>query len=250
MNGNENNIGELISLIEESSYITALTGAGISTLSGIPDFRGEHNPIWEKFPQNLVFDITYFASHPQMFFDFLREILSKEYEPNIAHRVLKHLEDEGKLKAVITQNIDGLHSKTGNKKIYELHGSIYESTCVNCGKGYDYEAFLKKVLVDKVPSCDDCSGVVKPNVVFYGEQLPQEAMETAIYNASHSDLMLVIGTSLQVFPAAYMPHYTLKHGGKVVLINRGETTIDDQATLKFDDIEQVFNRLGEYYELK
>jgi NAD-dependent deacetylase len=250
MNGNDNNIGELISLIKNSSYVTALTGAGISTLSGIPDFRGEHNPIWEKFPQNLVFDITYFNSHPQLFFDFLREIQSKEYEPNIAHRVLKYLEDEKKLKAVITQNIDGLHSKAGNKKTYELHGSIYESTCVNCGRRYNYADFLKKLLANRVPSCDDCPGVVKPNVVFYGEQLPQETMGTAIRNASHSDLMLVIGTSLQVFPAAYMPHYTLRHGGRVVLINRGETTIDDQAALKFDDIEQVFSRLGEYYELK
>ncbi|MCX8093907.1 MAG: NAD-dependent deacylase [Candidatus Goldbacteria bacterium] len=239
---------KLIELIESSDYITALTGAGISTLSGIPDFRGEKNPIWDKYPQDKVFNPVYFSKHPQMFFDFLREILVKEYQPNIAHYFLKFLEDRKKLKAIITQNIDGLHKLAGSKNVYELHGSIYMSHCLKCGQSYDYEVFLKKLFMEKVVSCK-CSGVIRPDIVFFGEMLPPEDFNMALYNAAHSDLMLVIGTSLVVQPAAFMPMYTLNNGGKVVLINRGETYIDDRVSLKFDDIEQVFVNLSEYYEI-
>ncbi|MCX7698578.1 MAG: NAD-dependent deacylase [Candidatus Goldbacteria bacterium] len=239
---------KLIELIESSDYITALTGAGISTLSGIPDFRGEKNPIWERYPQEKVFNIDYFNEHPQMFFDFLREILAKEYQPNIAHYFLKFLEDRKKLKAIITQNIDGLHKLAGSKNVYELHGSIYMSHCLKCRKSYDYEVFLKKLFMEKVVSCK-CSGVIKPDIVFFGEMLPPEDFNMALYKAAHSDLMLVIGTSLVVQPAAFMPIYTLNNGGKVVLINRGETYIDDRVFLKFNDIEEVFVNLSEYYEI-
>ncbi|MBP7792304.1 MAG: NAD-dependent deacylase [Candidatus Goldbacteria bacterium] len=241
-------IKKLIELIESSDYITALTGAGISTLSGIPDFRGGYNPIWDKYPQDKVFNYEYFNEHPQMFFDFLREILGKEYQPNVAHFFLKFLETRKKLKAIITQNIDGLHKLAGSRNVYELHGSIYSSRCLKCGQSYAYEIFMKKLFVEKVVSCK-CSGVIKPDIVFFGEMLPPEDLKMAIYNATHSDLMLIIGTSLVVQPAAFMPMYTLNNGGKVVLINKGETYIDDRAILKFNDIEEVFNALREYYEI-
>lgn len=240
---------KLTNLIERSSYVTALTGAGISTLSGIPDFRGEKNPIWEKFPQDKVFDSAYFKTNPVMFYDFLRDILAKEYQPNIAHRVLKHLEASGKLKAVITQNIDGLHQLAGTKKIYELHGSIYESRCLKCGKEVLYADFLKRIYKEKTPACG-CGGIIKPDIVFYGESLPEEDMQMSVFHASKSDLMLVIGTSLAVQPAAFMPMYCLKNSGTVVLVNRGETYIDDRAVLKFEDIGEVFEKIAEYFEVK
>jgi len=239
---------KIIELIETSNYITALTGAGISTLSGIPDFRGEHNPIWDKYPQDKVFDPVYFNENPQMFFDFLREVLEKEYQPNIAHFFLKFLEVRKKLKAVITQNIDGLHKLAGSKNVYELHGSIYSSRCSKCGKSYAYDIFVKKLFKETVVSCE-CKGAIKPDIVFFGEMLPQEDLNMAIYHATHSDLMIVIGTSLVVQPAAFMPMYTLNNGGKVILVNKGETYIDDRATLKFEDIEEVFSDLSEYYEI-
>lgn len=239
---------KLIELIEISRYITALTGAGISTLSGIPDFRGEHNPIWDKYPQDKVFNTVYFNEYPQMFFDFLRDVLGKEYQPNVAHYFLKFLESKKKLKAIITQNIDGLHKFAGSKNVYELHGSIYSSHCLKCKQYYAYEVFVKKLFMEKVVSCK-CSGVIKPDIVFFGEMLPPEDFNMAIFHATHSDLMFVIGTSLVVQPAAFMPIHTLNNGGKVVLINKGETYIDDRAFLKFDDIEWVFKGLSEYYEI-
>ena len=162
---------QLIDLIEGAKYTTVLTGAGISTLSGIADFRGAYNPIWEKFPQDKVFDIAYFDSHPGLFFDFLREILKRDYKPSIAHRVLAYLESQGKIKSVITQNIDGLHEKAGSKKVYALHGTIFKSHCRRCGKEYGHDAFLSKLSTERVVSCH-CSGVIKPDVVFYGEMLP------------------------------------------------------------------------------
>jgi NAD-dependent deacetylase len=239
---------KLTQLIDRSQYITALTGAGISTLSGIPDFRGEKNPIWEKFPQDKVFDSLYFKEDPVLFYNFLREILAKEYQPNVGHKVLTHLEKAGKLKAVITQNIDGLHQMAGTKHIYELHGSIYESRCIKCGKETGYEDFLKKVYKEKIPACG-CGGVVRPDIVFYGEMLPEEDLKMSVYHASHSDLMLVVGTSLVVQPAAFMPMYTLKNSGSVALVNKGETYIDDRAAVKLEDIGETFQKLGEYLEI-
>jgi NAD-dependent deacetylase len=239
---------KLKNLIEKSSYITALTGAGISTLSGIPDFRGEYNPIWDKFPQDMVFSLEHFRSTPGLFYDFLREILQKEHEPNIAHKVLKYLEDSGKLKAVITQNIDGLHQLAGTKHIYELHGSIYENSCTRCGKKGAYKEFVKKIYKEKIPTCI-CGGTIRPGIIFYGEMLPEEDLSMSVFHASRSDLMIVAGTSLAVQPAAFMPMYTLKNSGSVALINKGETYIDDRVAVKMDDIEKTFGKLAEYFEL-
>jgi NAD-dependent deacetylase len=238
---------KLADLIERSNYITALTGAGVSTLSGIPDFRGEKNPIWDRYPQEKVFDITYFENDPSLFYGFLREIIEEEHLPNVAHNFFKKMEEAGKIKAVITQNIDGLHQLAGTKKVYELHGSIYRSYCSKCKKEVGYNEFIKKVMEEKVPKCS-CLGVIRPAVVFYGEELPQEDFRTAVVHASKSDLMIVAGTSLVVQPAAYMPVYTLNNRGKIALINRGETYIDSRAELVLDDLREAFEFLGEYFE--
>lgn len=242
-------IKQLIELIDGASHMTALTGAGISTLSGIADFRGDYNPIWDRFPQDKVFDTDYFRHNPKLFFDFLREMLAKEYEPNVAHRVLAHIENEEKLRAIVTQNIDGLHEKAGSKKVYALHGTIFKNHCLRCGKEYSYAAFLSKLYAEQVVSCH-CSGIIKPDVVFYGEMLPEEEMKMAVFNASRSDLMLIAGTSLSVVPASMVPVYTERNNGKIVIINRGETYLDERAVMKFTDIEDTFSKLAEYYEVK
>ncbi len=241
-------IKRLIELIELSDNIAALTGAGISTLSGIPDFRGGYNPIWDKFPQEKIFDIDYFKKDPSLFYDFFREISKKNYEPNISHKFLKFLEDKGKLKGIITQNIDGLHQKTGSKAVYELHGSIYKNHCMKCKKKITYDAFLNKVKDERVPLCE-CGGVIRPDIVFFGELLPDYDLKMAFSLAQNTDLLLIAGTSLVVQPASYIPTYTLKNGGKVVLINRGDTYINDRAVLIFTDIKKTFDFLAQYYKI-
>ena len=238
------NMKKAVELIKNSAYITALTGAGISTLSGLADFRGEHNPIWDKYPQEKIFDGAYFETDPKLFYDFLRDIMKQEYEPNIAHITLKRLEDLGTLKAVITQNIDGLHQKAGAKKVYELHGSIYSNYCMKCEKEYFFSEFMDKLLKEPVPTCT-CGGVIRPGIVFFGEPMPEEDMQMAVYNASKSDLMLIVGTSLLVQPAAYMPMHALNNGAKLILVNRGETYIDDRVDFAFPDIKKFFEELAE-----
>jgi NAD-dependent deacetylase len=235
-----------IDLVKKSTHLTALTGAGISTLSGIADFRGEHNPIWDKFPQERVFDADYFRHDPALFYDFLREITQKEYEPNIAHIALKKLEAAGILKAVITQNIDGLHQKAGSKKVYELHGSIFSNHCVKCRKECTMDELKEKLDNEKAPHCS-CGGTIRPGIVFYGEQIPEESMKMSVYHASRSDLMIVSGTSLLVQPAAYMPVYTLKNNGKVILVNKGQTYLDDRAEVALPDIGEFFAALAEEF---
>jgi NAD-dependent deacetylase len=237
-------ISQAIELIKNSKYLTALTGAGISTLSGLADFRGEPNPIWDKYPQEKVFNADYFREDPGMFYDFLREITSHEPKPNISHLALKKLEDSGILKAVITQNIDGLHQAAGSKRVYELHGSVYNNSCVRCAKIYDYKIYMEKIRGEKVPHCV-CKGVIRPGVVFFGEQLPEEDFKLAVYSAQKSDCMIVAGTSLAVQPAAYMPRYTLDNGGKIILVNKGNTYLDERADFIFDDIGDFFEELEE-----
>ncbi len=241
-------IERLIETIEISENVAALTGAGISTLSGIPDFRGGHNPLWDKFPQEKVFDIDYFKKDPVLFYDFLREILKKSYESNISHKVFKYLEEKGKLKGIITQNIDGLHQRAGSKAVYELHGSIYKSYCIKCKKKIPYDDFLKKINKEKVPLCE-CGGIIRPDVVFFGEVLPDYDLKMAFSLAQSSDLLLIAGTSLVVQPAAYIPTLTLNSGGKVILINRGDTYINDRASLVFEEIKETFEAIAEYYML-
>jgi len=246
MNKNE----KLINLIENSKFAVALTGAGVSTLSGIPDFRGAYNPIWEKYPQDKIFDIDYFEKDPELFYEFLKEILKNKYEPNICHKTLSYLEKTEKLKAIITQNIDGLHQIAGSSYVYELHGSIYKNFCMNCKKTIGYEEFLNKIFSNKIPRCE-CGGIIRPNIVFFGEMLPEKDLQLAIQSASCADLMLVIGTSLVVQPASFLPMYTYNNNnGKIVVINKNKTYINDKADIVFDDIKSVFEFLNNYFKIK
>lgn len=235
---------EFLKLLNESRLTVVLTGAGISTPSGIPDFRGPQG-IYRKYPQN-VFDIDFFYSHPEKFYEFAKEGIFPmlEAKPNPAHVLLAKLEEQGLIEAVITQNIDRLHQKAGSKKVIELHGNVEEYYCTRCGREYTVKDVMEKLEKDSVPRCDDCSGLIRPNIVFFGEALPQNALNEAIRLSSKADLMIVMGSSLVVYPAAELPLITVRGGGKLVIVNMGETPLDDLATLKYNmDVVEFANNV-------
>ena len=234
-------IEKLKQWISEIERIVFFGGAGVSTESGIPDFRsvdGLYNQKFEYPPEQII-SHGFFERRPAYFFRFYREkMMPLGYEPNITHKVLARWEEEGKLSAVVTQNIDGLHQKAGSKNVYELHGSVRRNYCMCCRQFYTAE-FVKNC--GDVPRCV-CGGTVKPDVVLYGEGLDQDTIEgavTAIYNA---DLLIVGGTSLTVYPAASFLEYY--RGNRLVLINRDETPYDHRANLVFhESLGDVLSKL-------
>ena len=227
--------------ISESSNIVFFGGAGVSTESGIPDFRsvdGLYNQKFDFLPEEII-SHGFFVKHPEEFFRFYKEkMLPLDFEPNITHRVLARWEEEGKLSAVVTQNIDGLHQKAGSKRVYELHGSVLRNYCRKCNKFHSAE-FIKESV--GVPRCE-CGGIVKPDVVLYGEGLDQDTMEKAILAIHKADLLIVAGTSLTVYPAAGLVR--VYRGKRLVLINRDETPYDDYADLVFhESLGKIFGQL-------
>ena len=218
--------------VEESSNIVAFTGAGVSTESGVKDFRSKDGLYSQKFdyPPETIISHSFYLQNPEYFFRFYREkMMPLEVEPNITHYTLAKWEREGRLRAVVTQNIDGLHQKAGSKRVYELHGSILRNYCTRCGKFYPAE-FVKNA--PGIPRCD-CGGIVKPDVVLYEEGLNQKVVEGALEAICQADLLLVAGTSLTVYPAAgFLRYYA---GNRLVLINRDPTPYDDRANLVFHD---------------
>lgn len=224
---------ELASMLKTSRHAVALTGAGVSTESGIPDFRGP-NGLYSRYPE-YIFDIDYFHSDPEGFYRFWREALlpMSEAQPNAIHHLLADLERRGVLKVVITQNIDGLHQKAGSKKVIELHGSIFEYYCLECRKIYGLETVKNLLTVNPLPRCD-CGGLIKPNIVFFGESLPERALSDAIWHSRNCDVMIVLGSSLSVYPAAQLPSIAKDHGAKLVIVNKGKTMLDELADIKID----------------
>ena len=218
--------------VEESSNIVAFTGAGVSTESGVKDFRSKDGLYSQKFdyPPETIISHSFYLQNPAYFFKFYREkMMPLEVEPNITHYTLAKWEREGRLRAVVTQNIDGLHQKAGSKRVYELHGSILRNYCTRCGEFYPAE-FVKNA--PGIPRCD-CGGIVKPDVVLYEEGLNQKVVEGALEAICQADLLLVAGTSLTVYPAAgFLRYYA---GNRLVLINRDPTPYDDRANLVFHD---------------
>lgn len=229
-------------LIAESNSCAAFTGAGVSTLSGISDFRGK-NGIYKRrdIDAEKLFDLDYFLEEPSYYYshsaDFIYDIDSKE--PGIVHIRLAELEKAGKLKTVITQNIDMLHQRAGSGDVIELHGSPLHHHCLSCRREYCFEYIAEIVKTGKVPSCS-CGGIIKPDIVFFGEGLSEIAVERAIETASSVDLLLVLGSSLVVHPAASIPLYTVRNGGKIVIVNDGETHLDDYAALRLNNLEETF----------
>ena len=223
-------------LIINSRRIVIFTGAGISTESGIPDFRGPGG-IWERFNPD---EFTYqkFVSNPESRRKHWRMLgggmLTGGAEPNDAHRAIAELHRLGKLDCVITQNIDSLHQKAGvpDDKVFELHGSLRWAICLDCGQRYPFEQI--KFRLDggeEIPDCEACHGTLKPDVVMFGEQLPEGVLQEATHHSNACDLFIVIGSTLIVYPAAYMPDYATRNGAKLVIINLSATPMDEQATL-------------------
>ena len=227
--------------IAESSRIVFFGGAGVSTESGIPDFRSVDGLYSQKFdyPPETIISHTFFERKPEYFFRFYREkMLPLGFEPNITHKVLAKWEEQGKLSAVVTQNIDGLHQKAGSRKVYELHGSVLRNYCRRCGKFHSAE-FVKNAA--GVPRCT-CGGTVKPDVVLYEESLDQDTIEKSVMAIYRADLLIVAGTSLTVYPAAGLIQYY--QGNKLVLINKTPTAYDGEANLLIDEkIGEVFSDL-------
>ena len=226
---------------EECENIVFFGGAGVSTESGIPDFRGVdglYNQKFEYSPETII-SRSFYRKDPSYFYRFYKEkMMPLGYEPNVTHWVLAQWEQEGKLSAVVTQNIDGLHQKAGSKTVYELHGSVYRNYCSRCGKFHTAE-FVRDC--PDVPHCS-CGGVVKPDVVLYEEPLDQDTMDAAAVAISNADMLIVGGTSLSVYPAAGMIRYY--HGDKLVLINRDPTPYDGVADLVIhESLGEVFGKL-------
>ena len=227
--------------IQESSRAVFFGGAGVSTESGIPDFRSVDGLYHQKFdyPPETIISHSFYERKPEYFFNFYREkMLPLDFMPNITHQVLARLEQEGHLAAVVTQNIDGLHQKAGSKNVFELHGSVLRNYCVKCHKYYPAETVRD---AKGVPLCD-CSGIIKPDVVLYEEPLNENVMAGAIHAIRKADLLIVGGTSLTVYPAAGLLQYY--RGSRLVLINRDETPYDSYADLVFhDSLGKIFAQL-------
>ena len=239
-------------LIRGSESTIALTGAGISVPSGIPDFRSPGEGLWEKVDPMEVAHIDAFRRDPAKFWSFYRPRFQmlEEKRPNDAHRVLAELERRGLLDAVITQNIDRLHHAAGSERVIEVHGSIRTSSCQACGRQFELEQVDELFGEDGAARCADCDGPVKPDVVLFGELLPAEAMAEAESLAAGADLMLCVGSSLEVHPVAGLPSVTLGAGGRIAVITRGRTPFDADAVVRMDgdvvaDLEAVLGSVGE-----
>jgi NAD-dependent deacetylase len=233
-------IGRVANLIVESKHIVVFTGAGVSTESGIPDFRSPGG-LWTKFdPED--FTLEKFLSNPETRHRQWRFLLSgdllKDASPNTAHKAIAELEALGRLECVITQNIDSLHQKAGNDpdRVYELHGNIQWIRCLDCGNRSPIEAILKESgASEEMPFCGHCGGILKPDVIFFGEALPEETLREATRQALRSDLLIVVGSSLVVYPAAYMPLYAKQSGAKLVIVNLTPTPSDRIADVVIHD---------------
>ena len=235
-------IDKLQRMIDKSNNIVFFGGAGVSTESGIKDFRSIDGLYNEKYdyPPEVMLSRSFFNEHQKEFYKFYKDKLNcLDIEPNVTHKYLKSLEDQGKLSAIVTQNIDGLHEKAGNKNIYLLHGTIYKNYCMMCGKDYDAGYVFNSK--DIVPRCK-CRGIIKPNVVLYEESLNEDTVNGAINAISNADMLIIGGTSLVVYPAASFVRYF--NGKYLVIINKDATDYDRNATLVIHDkLGNVFSKL-------
>jgi NAD-dependent deacetylase len=234
-------INELQKIINESNDIVFFSGAGISTLSGIKDFRskdGLYNMKYD-YPPEEILSHSFFLTKTKEFYKFYKDKLNcLNFEPNIVHKFCYELEKKNKLRCIITQNIDGLHTKAGNKNIYELHGTIYKNHCIKCGNFYDAKYVFES---KETPKCN-CGGIIKPDVVLYEEMLPEFEFKNACYAISHAETLIIAGSSLTVYPASGM--INLFKGKNLIIINRDKTNYDYLATLVInDELKNVFEKI-------
>lgn len=235
----------LKTILDRSRRIVFFGGAGVSTASGIPDFRspdGLYAKTFEGLTPEMILSKSFFFLQPKTFFDFYRtNMLHPDARPSAVHRVLYQWEKQDKLRGIVTQNIDGLHKMAGNKRVYEIHGSVHENACMDCGAFYPMEAILRS---RGIPRCEKCGGVIKPSVVLYGEAPDKYVCIGACREISNADTLIVAGTSLSVEPAASFLNYF--QGKNLIVINREPTPADEKATLVLrDDMQAV---LGAFLE--
>jgi len=245
MNKSNPQTAKLFGLIKQAKHFVALTGAGVSTLSGIRDFRGK-NGLYNEMDAEKIFDINYFEKDPSLYYTQAGSFIYNldEKEASVVHTVLGELEKRGYLKALITQNIDLLHQKGGSKNVIEIHGSPVMHYCLRCsGVRVSYEEAAAIVRRGEMPKCPKCGRVLKPAITFFGEGLPADALRQAVTESQKTDLMLVLGTSLTVYPAAGLPEYVIRSGGNIIIVNNMPTMLDSRALLHFDDLEPLFEEL-------
>ena len=237
-NGGDEGMKELIEAIRGAKCVGCLTGAGVSTLCGIPDFRGPQG-LYKQPNAERIFDIDWFDRDPSVYYNGCAELVYglDKFQPGPVHLALKHLEDKGKLAGIATQNIDMLHQKAGSSNVYEVHGSPILHHCRRCGDEKTFEEIMAMLKGGGIPKCT-CGGAYKPDITFFGESLPEEAFRSAQELAIRSDVFLVLGTSLTVFPAAGLPRLTLQAGGKVFIVNGQRTDLDDYAAGVYRDLAE------------
>ncbi len=240
-----NKIAQLQEIIDQSSNIVFFGGAGVSTESGIPDFRSQDGlyHMKYKYPPETIISHSFFVRKPEEFYEFYKDkMLALDAEPNAAHLKLAQLEAAGKVRAVITQNIDGLHQKAGSREVLELHGSVLRNYCTRCGAFYD-AAYIKNA--DGIPRCEKCGGTIKPDVVLYEEGLDMGIMNSAVRYISEAEVLIIGGTSLVVYPAAgLIDYFNRGKGHKLILINKSATARDAGADLVITDpIGAVFDQI-------
>ena len=243
MNGNYKKIAEIL----QSGNVVCMTGAGISTAAGIPDFRGKNGLYTTKqYDPDTIFDINYFNHNPKPFFEFSRDLFTiiTELKPTFTHYFLAELEKKGLLNLIITQNIDPLHQQTGIEKIICLHGNYASATCRCCGKKYNLDKIINKILQDEIPYCERCKGVIKPDIVFFGQNV--YGLNEAAEAVSKADTLLILGSSLVVYPAASLPQFAKR----VIIINKGKVRdldveekyyIDSDLDVFFEEIAQIMD---------
>jgi NAD-dependent deacetylase len=243
-------IKTLFEKIRAAKHCVALTGAGVSTLSGIRDFRGK-NGLYKEMDATKMFDIDYFEVDPEYYYKTAGSFIynANEYPASIVHTALAKLEKSGYLKALITQNIDFLHQKGGSSRVIEVHGSPAVHYCLYCsGVRTSFEEAAAIVRSGGFPKCPKCGKILKPAITFFGEALPLEALREAFTEAENCDLMLVLGTSLTVQPAAGIPDAALRRGAEIVIVNNMPTPLDRYAALKFDELAPVFETISAMLE--
>lgn len=238
-------------LLQQSRHTIALTGAGISTPSGIPDFRSPHSGLWEHADPVEVASIYAFRHRPQAFYNWIHPLtqLVLQAQPNAAHLALAWLEAYGPVKGIITQNIDMLHTKAGSRTVYEVHGHLREATCLGCKSVYPTDTILPEFVASgEMPRCVGCGQVLKPNVILFGELLPTDVLRRAQLQARACDVMMVVGSSLEVAPAGDLPLLAKESGASLIIVNLSETHLDSIADVVIRaDVVDVLPKLADFF---
>lgn len=235
-------------MIRKSSHTVVLTGAGISTPSGIPDFRSAGSGLWARYDPMEVASLSAFRYNPEKFFAWLRNLVLEmtQADPNPAHTALARLEAAGHVRAIITQNIDDLHHRAGSENVLEVHGSMRTLTCIHCYQNYPSRDFVKAYLEDgQIPRCPDCGHILKPDVVLFEEQLPFKTWQKAQVETNRCELMIVCGSSLEVVPVAGLPVQALDHDARLIIVNQSPTYVDARADVVLrDDVAEAIPRIA------